>query len=214
MDGSSPANEEANSAVSVRKTGRSAARPARSFGFFSSLVSVLSAAPSRISVTSAMSWWCGAMDRRGGLRRSGGIVPISSGTGLQPGRLFAGHPARKRNSWWPGGMVRVHDAIGPDPVRLCHGRSRIHGTGGRRFPARAQARRCRGRRTSRLGNGANPYTRSIPCGHRVCRDRDRRFLAGSFGQIAAIVLGACAGLWFCRKKPRRFPGISIFPSRG
>jgi chromate transporter len=26
------------------------------------------------------------------------------------------------------------------------------------------------------------------------------FVAGSFGQIAAIALGACAGLWFCREE--------------
>lgn len=34
---------------------------------------------------------------------------------------------------------------------------------------------------------------------------------GSFGQIAALVLGACAGLWFCRQQPVQISRYLDFP---
>ncbi|SDT36086.1 chromate efflux transporter [Bradyrhizobium canariense] len=37
------------------------------------------------------------------------------------------------------------------------------------------------------------------------------FIAGSFGQIAAIALGACAGLWFCRADVAPVSGHLNFP---
>src|SRR5216684_2491148 len=46
-------------AISARRTEWPPARPARSFGFFSSLVSLLSAAQLRISVILGTNWWCG-----------------------------------------------------------------------------------------------------------------------------------------------------------
>ena len=101
------------------------------------------------------------------LRRHRRALPVPAGSGLQPGRLHARHPARQRPARRAGGVVRLHHAVGDHSLRLRARRDGVHRPLRRRRAPRPEAGRGRRGGAGDLGHGQQPDAGSRAGRHRA-----------------------------------------------